>query len=77
MATFAARYPGTCGSCGERIEVGDEIVAMAADRDDDPARFAHVECDAELVRRTAPATTGVCPHCFLVLPATGRCDCRD
>lgn len=53
---FPARYEGTCSSCSEHIDTGDEVMF-----DDD--ELVHVDCTPE----TITARTEVpCKRCFIV-----------
>lgn len=64
--SFAAKFPGVCAACDERFPKDTEI---EYDSDGD---LVHVDCPA-LVRTPRQ----LCPLCFMELPVTGRCDCRD
>lgn len=63
MSEFEAKYGGTCGSCDERIRVG-ELVTY----DEDVLVHAECEAAARMVRNQ-----DVCGTCWLVKP----CDCED
>jgi hypothetical protein len=63
VSTFEAKFGGICGSCTERIHIGD------------PATYAgdtvvHASCDdtAQPERKTE-----TCPDCWLTKP----CDCEE
>lgn len=75
MKTFPARYRGICAKgCGEPIKVGDEV----GYNDDD--QITHADCDTAIDDHNAldnPAPRGICSHCFMAVPASGVCDCRD
>lgn len=64
--TFTAQYPGHCAACDTGFPAGTEV---AYDTDGD---LVHVDCPA-LAHEPRP----LCPLCFMELPRTGRCDCRD
>lgn len=79
--TFTAKYHGQCAAqCGRMIEPDDEVVYLVNDD------LAHVDCTQEvdpISHDRGPKTsngrwnTATCPHCFMVLPLNGACDCRD
>ena len=61
--SFEAKYGGTCGSCDERIRVG-ELVAY----DEDVIVHAECESAARMIRKA-----DVCTGCWLTKP----CDCEE
>jgi hypothetical protein len=61
--SFQAKYPGRCGSCDERIDVGDEV------RYDDD-ELVHDRCKA-LAADEQGDLTKVCPDCWLL--HSGEC----
>lgn len=79
--SFEARYWGTCGSCGDEIEPGDEVTY-------DDGELVHDQCSAARtpVRRgrgRAPVAVAVrpvpkirvCSRCHQEIPlALGRCE---
>lgn len=67
--TFLAKYPGVCAACDERFPAETEV---EYDSDGD---LVHVDCPALV--RSPLANRGVCPQCFMELPVSGRCSCRD
>ncbi len=87
MATtniFVARFPGQCAAdCGEPVKPGDQCVYVPVDDIDAPATYAHYECQKDAaVDVTTRASSSQkwgkpCTHCFMALPLTGVCDCRD
>lgn len=67
MATFEARWAGICVDCGGDFRAGDEI------RYDGTGQLIHAgDCEPDL---EIPAQ--VCPLCFVALPVSQECDCRD
>lgn len=63
--TFAARYPGRCGSCDEPIQPGDQV-----EYTDAGGVLVHTDCDdLPHPERDAP----ICPTCWLTQP----CDCAE
>ena len=68
---FEARYPGRCPACGERIDVGDDLVM-----EDEQA--VHFECAG---RTGLPDPRGrareVCPSCFTQKAVNGACACEE
>lgn len=62
VVSFEAKYPGTCGSCGERIGVGDVCKYDSTDS------VMHEDCDGayEPERKTE-----TCTQCWLIKP----CEC--
>jgi hypothetical protein len=65
--SFLAKYPGVCSACDERFPVNTEV---EYDADND---LVHVDCPALI----PAAPRAVCPHCFMELPITGKCSCRE
>lgn len=66
MATFAARYAGTCHACPVRIQPDDEVTYDGNDG------LVHVICPENLIERHGQ----VCGSCFMEMPLTGVCpDC--
>ena len=61
MTIFTARYPGTCQSCGDQFEAGEQL------RYDEDDQVVHRACS----RPHRPAET--CTNCFLEKP----CPCED
>lgn len=81
---FVARFPGACAAdCGESIKPGDQCVYVPVEDPDAPALYAHYECqkdaaiDATTSQSDKQAWGKPCPHCFMALPLSGQCDCRD
>ena len=64
MSEFEARYPGTCGTCEDRIHVGDMITYSDEDA------VVHVDCESS-ARPERKAE--VCTVCWLTKP----CDCEE
>jgi hypothetical protein len=68
--SFTAKFPGDCRDCDAGILPGQEV-EFDFDR-----VLMHVVCPD-----TLQAVTGkprpLCPQCFMELPVTGRCDCRE
>lgn len=60
--SFEARYPGTCCSCGERIEVGD-VIRYNADDEIVHARHEIIHARHE---RPEEVLAPPCPDCFMV-----------
>lgn len=58
--SFLASYPGTCAECSGRIKPGELIEQTP------PGGWAysHVECP-EVAELAAPASTPLCPSCFI------------
>lgn len=67
--SFPARYAGACAQCDEGIKVA-ELIEFNFDGD-----VQHVLCP-ESVSAFGTARP-LCPSCFMELPISGRCDCRD
>jgi hypothetical protein len=63
---FIARYAGCCAACDDTFKKGTEI---AYDLGGD---IVHASCPAQV-----HTPREICPQCFLELPTTGRCSCRD
>ncbi len=80
--SFPARWPGTCTSCGDRFDEGDEIAyedgeivcERCADRPAPPRRGRPAPVTVA-VRPKAQARTRVCARCNEEIPvALGRCE---
>lgn len=72
-AVFKAKWSSKCPACSEQIDVGD-----AATWNDD--RVVHEGCgSAALLEEGDPlrAAYGVCPRCYMALPASGVCGVCD
>ena len=57
MMTFDAKYHGTCGDCGDRIEPGDQIGY------DDTDTIVCADCLRDDHRATTGYDLTVCPDC--------------
>lgn len=67
--SFTAKYRSACRDCDEGIQPGETI-----ELDDDREPY-HVVCPDDRALDGKPRP--VCPHCFLTLPSTGVCECRE
>lgn len=66
---FEAKFSGTaCAQCDERIVEG-QLVEHNFDNE-----IQHVVCPGSL---DYLMDEPVCPQCFMTLPRTGLCDCRE
>ena len=81
---FVAHFPGQCAAqCGEPIRAGDQCVYVEVDDLDAGAVYAHAACQVEamaVMMQTNAQTQkwgAPCPHCFMALPLSGHCDCRQ
>lgn len=68
---FEVKWRTVCESCDEDILQGQEAEYTAARRLVH-ANFCPVDLDA-LTGKPRP----VCPQCFLTLPVSGDCECRE
>lgn len=57
--SFAAKYPGRCPSCDERIHVGDDIKYA----DDE---LVHASCDVPSLPNPRDDLSKVCRSCFTI-----------
>lgn len=58
--SFQARYPGRCGSCEERIHVGDSV-----QYEDD--ELVHADCPTPAVNQfTVGPRESLCASCFTI-----------
>lgn len=62
--SFAAKYPGRCNACDERIEIDD----MCAFEDD---LIVHADCEEDEPKPPADP----CPACWIVPANNGECGC--
>lgn len=67
--SFQAKYKGACADCDDPVYVGQEV-EYSGDR-----FIVHVVCPVDAYDTGIPRP--VCPHCFMVLPVTGVCECRE
>lgn len=70
---FTAKYRSACRDCTDGIQPGETI-----ELDDDREPY-HVVCpdDTFSLGENRGKPRPVCPHCFLTLPVTGVCECRE
>jgi hypothetical protein len=76
--SITARRRATCPACGEHIEPGQEIHTPYLPASRVQLSWRHVECpepapsqdEVDLEKR------GMCPSCFMVPAASGRCGCE-
>lgn len=66
--SFTAKWRGDCRDCDDGIFPGEHVEF------DDERNLLHVVCP-ESLRGGQPKP--VCPSCFLELPTTGVCSCRE
>lgn len=66
--SFTAKYRGDCRDCDDPILPGQEV-----EYDFDRV-LMHVTCP-ESLHLGGPRP--LCPVCFMELPVTGLCDCRE
>lgn len=70
--TFAARYGGTCATCGKRFAVGDPIASLVVEK---KSTYHHAACrypaTAFLSRHDPGAAAPVDTH--VSAPASGKC----
>lgn len=64
QSTWTAKYFGSCVNCPEKVRPDDEVVWVGD-------KVAHAVCPDGEPDLTAPH--GVCPRCFLAIPASGVC----
>lgn len=64
---FIAKWRQECSQCEEMVEPGDGAMY------DLEGDVCHEVCPP-IPQSRAKA---VCPHCWMELPPTGKCDCRD
>jgi len=64
--SFLAKYSGVCAACDERFPVEAEV---EYDTDGD---LVHVDCPTLI-----HPPREICPSCFMELPVSGRCSCRE
>jgi len=69
MSNFIAQYRSECATCGMYIQKGDEAKIVAF------GEAVHVTCPDTMPTPVGPR--GVCPQCFVELPVTGVCECRQ
>ena len=67
--TFAAKYPGRCGACDEKI-APDDPCAYSEDV------IVHADC-GPAIARAARAVRPVCDRCFMETSANGKCGCDE
>lgn len=61
--TFNAKYPGRCGDCGERFDVGDFI------KYNGPGLLVHSDCEWAAVTMddfTLGPRETICPDCYTI-----------
>ncbi len=69
--SFTAKYPSTCGRCGDPIEPGQEIQGESGAG---PRPWSHVECPNDSAARLKVAgALGLCNVCWTELPDSGVC----
>jgi hypothetical protein len=76
-----SRFVGRCRVCGDAINIGVEIVDIAADKVTDPPVWVHEECGVVKWGNTISSppeeplklVRPVCPLCNIELPASGVC----
>jgi hypothetical protein len=59
MGSFAARYPGRCAACDERIHEGDQVKYA----DDE---LLHTVCDVPSLPNERDDLTAVCRQCWTI-----------
>jgi RNase P subunit RPR2 len=67
--TFEAKYRSGCEECDDPIIPGQEIEYTSE------GHVVHVVCPEDRWADNTPRP--VCPHCFMVLPNSGVCVCRE
>jgi hypothetical protein len=59
--SFPAKYPGTCGDCGQDFVRNTEVTYVG------DLGVCHVKC---------PTAESVCPKCFMAIPSSAK-ECPD